>query len=411
MRRESCWHRHRPAAARLRRPHPRWLSSRLVGVEVRKIAGSALIWVFLTLCTALNTATIVSDASRYGTSYDYASEVTRVAGPIVNTQFAAKLAGMPNGVRRTAMLHESASLNDPFQGYDARAVADGYAKQINEGGHPFLALQMRLKARRMGERAAALERAHAGMNLYAARASAQAQQTMTKLLVMLCLESGVLGALIMLHATGYEAMHRTAMIMAATKTGRSLMTAKIAAGLICALASYLLLAVGAVAATMLSFDTSGVWSSSVSSGFNTVTTAGSPGIAEPFVTWADFTVGGYFFASLGLGLAFAFVIAVFAGAVGTLTQHVYLAAGVVAVMALVAWACTMQSLLSNNWILVQATSMQPMYVLATAGLWFTGMGLEEAVPWQECMAITVSLAYCALALVLARKAFSGKDLH
>lgn len=64
------------------------------------------------------------------------------------------------------------------------------------------------------------------------------------------------------------------------------------------------------------------------------------------------------------------------------------------------------------WIAYHLLSLNPMYVLDTRARWFTDMGLKELVPWQETIAMTLSLLYLVVALaVVLRRAVMRRDLR
>ncbi len=103
-------------------------------------------------------------------------------------------------------------------------------------------------------------------------------------------ESSICAMLIVLYLMGYEQLNRTEGIVCASPIGRRLWRKKLAAAMLSAEAMYVFV----VGMTLLFYfslwDYSGIWGDSVSSRFNYLTDMLHK---RPFLTWGDFTIGGY----------------------------------------------------------------------------------------------------------------------
>ncbi|NMM99920.1 hypothetical protein G1C96_0498 [Bifidobacterium sp. DSM 109958] len=373
--------------------------------ELRRIVRFPALWGFLAVCLLLNSWALLASVSGWRADVDYAIEVTQRLGTTVDDRFVARLEAEPASVERDELMqYVQSALGPGYEGWDPIAAGDRYAAKLNEQGHPHLALQMQLKARWVQSRARHLTAVGADDDFLAGRISTVLHGAAATLMQTILLESMILGSLIVLHAVGGDWFHRMTPLICASRTGRRTVTCRLAVGIGCALAAYAVLGAGFLAVWVLAFRIPGLWGANVSSRMFGVTTDAG---LQPFITWADFSVGGYLCASLGLGMLFVLAFALFAGTLGLLLRSVLAAFG--GVMAFGA-AGLVAMMFVHDALAYQLLGIQPMYALANANLWFSDMHMHAVVPWQETIVMLISTAYCAIALVVARRAYSRKDL-
>lgn len=220
-------------------------------------------------------------------------------------------------------------------------------------------------------------------------------------------EGAVLGMLSMLFLLGYENQQRTAAGVYASCTGRKLCRCKVLAGITWALSVYLLLAAVTLGIFLLFWDWSGVWGGSVSSQFNYVIDLFYP---RPFFTWTDFTVGGYLAAAVGLGGLLTVVFALLAAICGTLMRNVYLSALLLTLLLCGGAAAQALCAQAGLWMGYALLTFQPVSVWLYINGWFTELGLNAFIPWQETVGTGLRLAVCGLETALALRHFWRKDV-
>ena len=196
--------------------------------------------------------------------------------------------------------------------------------------------------------------------------------------------------------------------MYASRTGRRLCRWKVLAGITWALVVYLLLAAVTLGVFLPFWDWSGVWGGSVSSQFNYVI---DMLVRRPFFTWADFTAGSYLMAVVGLGGLLTVVFALLAAVCGTLIQNVYLSALVLTLLLCGGAAAQALCAQVGLWIGYALLTFQPVSVWLYVNGWFTELGLNAFVPWQESMGTGLSLVICGVGTALALRRFGRKDVR
>ena len=195
--------------------------------------------------------------------------------------------------------------------------------------------------------------------------------------------------------------------MYASRTGRKLCRWKALAGITWALAVYLLLAAVTLGIFLLFWDWSGVWGGSVSSQFNYIIDLFYP---RPFFTWTDFTAGGYLAAAVGLGGLLTVVFALLAAVCGTLVPNVYLSALVLTLLLCGGAATQALCAQAGLWMGYALLTFQPVSIWLYINGWFTELGLNAFIPWQETVGAGLSLAVCGLGTALALRDFGRKDV-
>ena len=172
-------------------------------------------------------------------------------------------------------------------------------------------------------------------------------------------------------------------------------------------ALYGLLAFCTLVPYFLLYDYSGIWNASVSSQFNYFS---DMLVVRPFLAWGDFTVGQYLAAALALGAVLTAVFSLLASVCGTLVRSPYLAAlalclvcfgglGLVSVLGELGW-----------WAAYLIACFQPVTVWLSCSAWFTELGLNAVLPWQETIASGLNLLLLGGGVLLALGWFDRKDV-
>ena len=378
---------------------------RLLRYEWGKLARLPAFWGVLALCLAFN-CLLIGSGDRWRWAWNEAAALTGGLGQRVDTDFLDGLRQQPQSEHRDYLLSAAEGMTDIYVDYDLKSLSGFYNGYVKSS--PTAAALMERKYDRLAERIAHLSETGAAMDWYGGPASHNVHQFLYGALMRAILTEGaVLGMLSMLFLLGYENQQRTAAGVYASRTGRKLCHWKVLAGGIWALAIYLLLAAVTLVMFLVFWDWSDIWSGSVSSQFNYVI---DMFVRRPFFTWADFTAGSYLVSVVGLGGLLTVVFALLAAVCGTLVQNIYLSA--LALTLLLCGGAAAQALCAQVglWMGYALLTFQPVSVWLYVNGWFTELGLNAFVPWQETVGTGLSLTICGLGTALALRRFGRKDV-
>ncbi|OZG62262.1 ABC-2 family transporter protein [Bifidobacterium lemurum] len=399
---------------------------RLLMAEWRKLVGVRVLWGLLGLCVLANVALAAVYAGSEAPTIRAAGEVTRVIGTTVDDdawqRFAAWYATREAdgedaaGERALAALAFAVeSARDPFAGYDARSVGRRYATAVDgdaDGADACGALSrlVRGKYELVETQAVRLSGVKAGLSLYAGEDTPSIHRGLCSTIIGGVTWEAIVAAVLamalllgMEHATGAEPM-----VMASLAGRRRVLAAKLTVGLATGVAGFVVLMAAALVPYVTLTDVTDLWASNVASGFNTMMTELAE--SQPFLTWADLTVGQYVALSMALSCAVVISFALLAGICGIYCRNSYAAVGLVAGLCL-GLAAVLTICADNGWWgAYHLLSLNPMYALDVRARWFTDMGLKELVPWQETIAMTLSLLYLAAVLAVALRRGVHRDL-
>ena len=378
----------------------------LLRYEWSKLARLPALWGFLALCLAFN-CLLIGSGDHWRWEWNETAAMTGELGQRVNQDFLDGLEQRPQSDYRDYLLSAGEGMTDIYEDYDLKALSGFYNGYVKSS--PTAAALMERKYNRLAERVVHLSETGAAMDLYGGPMTHYVHQFLYGTLMRAVLTEGVvLGMLSMLFLLGYENQQRTAAGVYATRTGRKLCGCKILAGVGWALAAYLLLAAVTLGIFLLFWDWSGIWSGSVSGQFNYITDLFYP---RPFLTWTDFTAGGYLAAVVGLGGLLTVVFTLLAAVCGTLMRNVYLSALMLAL--LLCGCAAVQALCAQAglWMGYALLTFQPVSIWLTINGWFTELGLNGFLPWQETIGTGLGLAVCGLGTALALKHFGRKDVN
>ena len=378
---------------------------RLLRYEWSKLARLPALWGVLVLCLAFN-CLLIGSGDRWRREWNETAAMTGGLGQRVDGGFLDGLRLQPQAEYRDYLLSAAEGMTDVYADYDLKSLSDFYNSYVKSS--PTAAVLMGRKYEQLAERIAHLSETGAAMDWYGGPVTHNVHQFLYGVLMRAVLTEGaVLGMLSMLFLLGYENQQRTAAGVYASRTGRKLCRWKALAGITWALAVYLLLAAVTLGIFLLFWDWSGVWGGSVSGQFNYIIDLFYP---RPFFTWTDFTVGGYLAAAVGLGGLLTVVFALLAAICGTLVRNVYLSALLLAL--LLCGSAAAQALCSQAglWMGYALLTFQPVSIWLTINGWFTELGLNAFVPWQETVSTGLGLAVCGMGTALALRHFGRKDV-
>ncbi len=378
---------------------------RLLRYEWSKLARLPALWGVLVLCLAFN-CLLIGSGDRWRWEWNETASMTGGLGQRVDTDFLDRLGWRPQSDYRDYLLSAAEGMTDVYADYDLKSLSNFYNDYVKSS--PTAAALMERKYERLAERIAHLSETGAAMDWYGGPVTHNVHQFLYGVLMRAVLTEGaVLGMLSMLFLLGYENQQRTAAGVYASCTGRKLCRCKVLAGITWALAVYLLLAAVTLGIFLLFWDWSGVWGGSVSSQFNYVIDLFYP---RPFFTWTDFTVGGYLAAAVGLGGLLTVVFALLAAICGTLMRNVYLSALLLTLLLCGGAAAQALCAQAGLWMGYALLTFQPVSVWLYINGWFTELGLNAFIPWQETVGTGLSLAVCGLETALALRHFWRKDV-
>lgn len=400
---------------------------RLLAAEWRKLVGVRVLWGLLGLCMLANVALVAVYAESAAPTIRAASETTHVIGTTVDDdakqRFSAWYATRESNGEDTAEERALAALasavesvRDPFTGYDAQAVARRYAAAAGdtidrESSRSGLTELIYGKYDLVETQSVRLSDAQAGLSLYAGAETPSIHGGLCVTIIGGVTWEAIIAAVLamalllgMEHATGAEPV-----VMASLAGRRRVFAAKLIVGLTIGVVGFIALMASALVPYAMLTGVTGLWAANVASGFNTMTTELAD--LQPFLTWADLTVGQYVALSVAMSCAAIVSFALLAGICGVCCRNSYAAVGLVAGLSLTMAAVLTICADNGWWVAYHLLSLNPMYALDTRARWFTDMGLKELVPWQETIVMTLSLLYLAVALTVAlRWVVTRRDL-
>ena len=374
--------------------------------EWRKLFRLPALWAFLGLSLLFNALLILSLSDQDRTFLNETSADAALLGQRVDETFQELLAALPETENRAVLLQSVTGLEDSFETYDTGILKEFYRDMVKDS--PTAASWMEWKYDLLAARVDHLARTDAGMDLYVGPVTQGSHQFLFGTLMRSILGEAAIAAMLgTLYLLGYEGMRKTESLACASRTGRRLRRTKVLASLAAAPILLALVAVPALGLYFARFDYRGIWDASVSSQFNYLT---DMLLTRPFLTWGDFTVAQYLAAALALGAGLTVVCSLLAALCGTLVRNPYLAALVLGIVCFGGLALT--SVLGNLklWVGYVLSCFQPAIVWLCCGGWFTELGLNAVLPWQETITVAVNLVILGAGTALALRRFRRKDV-
>lgn len=364
------------------------------------------LWAFLALSLLFNTLLICTLSEQDRSFFNETSEDAAVLGQQVDEAFLHGLAALPETENRAFLLQSVTGLEDVFETYDTGILKDFYTDVVKAS--PTAASWMAWKYDLLKARVEHLAQTDAGMDLYAGPVTQGSHQFLFGTLLRSILGEAAAAAMLgTLYLLGYEGMHKTESLACASRTGRQLQRIKVLSSLAASPVLLALVAVPTLGLYFARFDYGGIWNASVSSQFNYLT---DMLLTRPFLTWGDFTVAEYLAAALTLGAALTAAFSLLASLCGTLVRSPYLAALVLGLLCFGGLGIT--SVLGNLplWVGYVISCFQLPLVWISCGAWFTELGLNAVLPWQETIAVAGNLLLLSAGTALSLKRFRRKDV-
>lgn len=379
---------------------------RLVVYEWRKLFRLPALWIFLGLSLLFNVFLICTLSEWDRTFFNETSADAACLGQRVDQTFCGGLEAMPETENRVALLQSVTGLEDIFETYDTSSLKNFYTDVVKTS--PTAVSWMVRKYDLLAKRVDHLARTDAGMDLYAGPATQGSHQFLFGTLMRAMLGEAAMAAMLgTLYLLGYEGMHQTESLACASRIGRHLRRTKVLSSLAAAPVFLTLVAVPSLGVYFARFDYSGIWDASVSSQFNYLS---DMLLVRPFLTWGDFTVAGYLTAALTLGAALTAVFSLLAALCGTLVRSPYLAALVLGTLCFGGMGLTSVLGYLKLWVGYVVSCFQPTIVWLYCGGWFTELGLNAVLPWQETITVALDLLLLGAGTVLALHRFMRKDV-
>ncbi|WP_295719887.1 hypothetical protein [uncultured Oscillibacter sp.] len=374
--------------------------------EWRKLFRLPALWVFLGLSLLFNAFLICTLSEWDRTFFNETSADAACLGQRVDQAFCDGLEAMPETENRAALLQSVTGLEDIFETYDTGSLKDFYTDVVKTS--PTAVSWMAWKYDLLAKRVDHLARTDAGMDLYAGPVTQGSHQFLFGTLMRAMLGEAAMAAMLgTLYLLGYEELHKTESLACASRTGRRLGRTKVLSSLVAAPTFLALVAGPSLGLYFARFDYGGIWGASVSSQFNYLS---DMLLVRPFLTWGDFTVAGYLAAALALGAALTAVFSLLAALCGALVRSPYLAALVLGIFCFGGLGFT--SVLGNLklWVGYEISCFQPTIVWLCCGGWFTELGLNAVLPWQETITVVLDLLLLGAGTALALRRFMRKDV-
>lgn len=378
---------------------------KLLLYEWRKLFRLPILWIFLLLCWMLNGLLIVNDLSGRA-FFNEASTVTADLGQRVDEPFIENLKHYPALDNRDVLLEAALGMENIFSAYETKELSVFYQNVVSSS--PKAMAWMAWKYDLLQKRVDELALDGAAMDFYAGFVTHKSHQFLFDTLLRAAMaESAVLAMVAALYLLGHEALYQTTSWLSTTATGRRLWLVKCLAVLTAALLLYGLCIIPTLAGYLALWDYSGIWPSHVSSQFNYLT---DMLYRRPFLTWGNFTVAGYLSAVLALGAVLTVVFGLMALVSGLLIENTYVAFLVLAVFGFGGLGITSVLASGGWWCLYFAALIHPVCIWLCVNGWFTELGLNAVLPWQETIMIIFNVLLWTAGTMWALHRFGRKDL-
>lgn len=374
--------------------------------ELKKLAATPALWGFIMLCVAFNCFITITQES--GAGYpNFVSSVGKTAGTTLDRSFQEMLAAFPDDADgfKAALQTETADARDVFENYDIIEIGERYIGVHNADGK--IAEIFRNKYADMQTHVDSLAAADESMSLYFGGGTYYLHQSLFgDVFGRLLMESMLCASLLTLLLFGYERSHNTELTAYSSKTGRRLLLTKLSASITASIIAFGLLAIVSLGTYFTLNDFSGIWRSSVSSGFNKMhdLIAGM----RPFTTWRSFTVLGYFLACTGISIGIVAAISLFSAAVGVFLRNTYV--GFMIVVLFNALCVVAPIAFSGRTFIHYIFTLSPIYLWGLRIRWFTDGSADTLWKNFELLGLAASGVLFLILYLTANKHFARRDL-
>ena len=377
----------------------------LVGWEIKKLCAVPMMYVFVFLCIGFNILLILG--SRYGEDYvAYVREARQTTGSRMGARFQEQAKKLPDSEEKKRLLSETEGAEDIFETYDAGETAWLLISRYRVKG--WVADALERKYQKQEQRVQELAMEDASMDVGAAGMTKTLFDMLFWQLCRAVITEGLLLAVFAaLYICGCEQMERTWQTVYASKRGRQVQREKFCAGLLCALAAYGVTAAVSCGVFAGVWRLGEIWETNMSAQFYFIS---SMGVKLPFISWADFTMRSYLAAVLALGAVVAVVFYLLGYLAGLLAKNSYVGFTVLFVLCALNFEIVLLAGDQGRWGIYEAALWTPVFFWWSHPLWFSDMGINAVVPWQECIAGALCVAKAAVLLIWGFRHFYRKDL-
>ena len=381
------------------------MCGKLVFFEMKKLCEMRMLYVFVLLCIGFNGLLILGN--QYGEDYvSYVKEEGQKVGRRRGDEFSGKALQLSDCVEKERLLSETGKATDIFETYDPNKTAKLLIGTYRMEGWPAEALER--KYQKQEQRIHELDAADASMDLGAAGMTKTLFEFLFAKLCRAVITEGMLTAVFAaLYMSGCEQTERTWQIVYATRRGRMVHREKLLAGFFYTMAVYSVTAQVSYMVFAFVWQLGDIWNTNMSTQFYTISASG---MEVPFVPWMDVTLRGYLVAVVMLGAGVAVLFYLLAYLAGLLTKNSLKAFLVLFAAFALNFELIMLAGDAGRWGLYEAALWTPVFFWWSQPLWFSDMGIQAVIPWQECAVGTLCLVAAVLLLVYGFHYFSRKDL-
>lgn len=378
---------------------------RLFHFELKKVLQFPALWVFLGLCLALNTMVIFAIGS--SAFFNETVEIPARLGQRMDAQFVEGVRAMPKGEARDNALAVAEGAA-PF--YENLRVEDEllpyYQSMVKES--PAAMAIMAWKYGLLQGRVDHLAETGADMDFYAGAITGAAHKQLFGILLrMVCAESCLTALLLTLYLLGYENRAGTELFTYSSRRGRGLAKNKIAASLAASAGFFLLLTILTLAVYFALWHFPLVFDACIESQNNLIYDLL---LVKPFITWADFSVGGYLLACLGLMLTLTLLFSLLGAVFGLLVKNTYAAVILCTLLLMAGLSLAVLAADLKQWVAYLVLLLQPVGIWLNQQAWFTEGGSAAICPWFETLSTVFHLILYTALLGLCLRRFSRKDV-
>lgn len=378
---------------------------RIFKAEIGKVLYIPMFWIPVICCIVFNIGVVA--VYRYAVMdygyFSYIGKTASVTGNVLGDKFFEKLSKAEDCDEKWRLIHAVKEPENIYESYDAGERADYYIKTYRISG--VAEKLFRAKYERLKPSVEKLGRTGAAFSLYAADMTVNMHNLLFGVLVRAIIaECCIIATLFMLHLFSYEHGSRTEASVYTTRTGRGIYKYKLLAGFILSVICFMVIAAVSLVGYFSIFDYSQIWDSSVSSIYNELFLEGS------LITWTDFTVGGYLFAVLGMGMGLTLVFAAMGGVIGFFISDNYMGV-LIFIMILLSMAVADSMFFeSGRWGAYFLFQFSPVMLWFSEPQWFTDMGILSVFPFHETAGFFINVIFWGLLLMLGYKYIKRKEI-
>lgn len=384
------------------------MSGRLILWEMGKLWSLPMIPIFLLLCLGFNLfLTISVHYDNEGADYiRYVSQMTRTIGGQMGADFDAALSAQPPAPYHAILTADTQYAADTLEQCEATQIGQLYISRFAITGTA--ADLLHWKYTLLQQSVDRLAQQDAALSLSAASMTKPLLDHLFQRLYRGILTEGCLLAVLMaLYSACCERISGTSLTVYASKTGRTIQRSKLLASMLSALSAYLLLAGCSLAVFAELWQLGPIWQANMASQFNYTTL---PSSQLPFITWGSFTIAHYLAAVVTLGAVVVVIFHLLGFAIGLLITDAYKGFLIFFLAAALHFQSVMIAGDARFWLLYQLSQWNPIGLWWLQPLWFTEMGINAILPWQECWLALLCFLLSLGLLRLSYHCFSRKEI-